>query len=284
MKTRPFSNSLDGFHTSPTAQRADELVREFFDTVNSADTTRIDKVLARNALSYDAHGTRSRTGVKRYYDELRRSFSDLHFQVHENIGVLVEDDLVALRTVVSGVHSGDYAGIAATGQLIETSASHIFRVRDGQIVEHWQVIDSYRILVAIGAIPRAANTFQKEILRVAESPGGLFQERLGSEFGTGDAPLISGDESRRIVTRLYERIIATGNADQAEMVADGYVQNSGWTPDGRAAFVSALVISRGAMPDGRALQAHMVAEHNRVASMSVWDGTLTPVAATPSTS
>lgn len=28
------------------------------------------------------------------------------------------------------------------------------------------------------------------------------------------------------------------------------------------------------MPDGRAVQTHMVAENNRVASRSVWDGTL----------
>ena len=59
------------------------------------------------------------------------------------------------------------------------------------------------------------------------------------------------------------------------MVADDYIQNSGWTLDGRAAFSSAIAISRGAMPDGRALQTHMVVENNRVASRSVWDGTLT---------
>jgi len=60
----------------------------------------------------------------------------------------------------------------------------------------------------------------------------------------------------------------------ADIVAEGYIQNSGWTPDGRAAFASAIAISRGAMPDGRALQTHMVAENNRLASRSVWDGTI----------
>ena len=59
------------------------------------------------------------------------------------------------------------------------------------------------------------------------------------------------------------------------MVAEGYIQNSGWTPDGRAAFASAIVINRGAMPDGRAIQTHIVAENNRLASRSVWDGTIT---------
>jgi hypothetical protein len=48
----------------------------------------------------------------------------LHFQVHENIGVLVENDLVALRTIVTGVHTGDYADVPATGRQIQTSVSH----------------------------------------------------------------------------------------------------------------------------------------------------------------
>ena len=81
--------------------------------------------------------------------------------------------------------------------------------------------------------------------------------------------------SRAVVRRLYDGVIATGRAEDADMVADDYIQNSGWTPDGRSAFASALAISRGAMPDGRALQTHMVAENNRLASRSVWDGTIT---------
>ena len=75
--------------------------------------------------------------------------------------------------------------------------------------------------------------------------------------------------------RLYDGVISTGRAEDVDALAEDYIQNSGWTPDGRAAFASALVISRGAMPDGRALQTHVVAENNRVASRSVWDGTIT---------
>jgi predicted ester cyclase len=69
-------------------------------------------------------GVRSRTATKKYYADLRNSFSELHFQVHENIGVLVENDLVALRTIVTGVHTGDYADVPATGRQIQTSVSH----------------------------------------------------------------------------------------------------------------------------------------------------------------
>jgi predicted ester cyclase len=266
--------SLEGFHESPAAQRADELVRALFTAVNADDAARVDELLARSFLSYDVHGTRSRTGLKRYYSDLRQSFSELQLEVHENVGVLVEGDLVALRTIITGTHTGDYAGVAATGSPIQTSASHFFRVRDDQLVEHWQVVDTYRILVAIGAIPGVASTFQEQVLRVPASPGGLFQERLGSEFGRAVGRPITREESRAVVRRLYDGVLSTGRAEDGDMLAADYVQNSGWTPDGPAA-IAALVISRGAMPDGRALQTHMVAENNRVASRSVWDGTIT---------
>ena len=49
----------------------------------------------------------------------------------------------------------------------------------------------------------------------------------------------------------------------------------GWTPDGRDVFAKALAISRGAMPDGLALQTHVVAEGNRISSRSAWDGIVT---------
>jgi predicted ester cyclase len=267
--------SLDGFHATATAERADELVRTFFDAVNAGDEARTDELVDRAFLSYDLQGVRSRTGLKRDYSELRRSFSELRFEVHENVGVLVEGDLVALRTIITGTHAGDYAGVAATGSRIQTSASHIFRVRDDRLVEHWPVLDTYRILAAIGAIPAVAKVFQEQVLRVAPSPDGLFPERPGTEFGRSAGRPVTREESRAVVRRLYDGVIATGRAEDADAVAADYIQNSGWTPDGRDAFVSALAISRGAMPDGRALQTHMVAENDRVASRSVWDGTIT---------
>jgi predicted ester cyclase len=275
MSTATTVTTLDGFHATPGAQRNDELVRAFFNAVNADDEARVDELLDRGFLSYDLRGTRSRTGLKRYHSDLRRSFSDLRFDVHENVGVLVEGDMVALRTIVTGTHTGDYAGVAATGNTIQTSASHIFRAREDRLVEHWPVVDTYRTLVAIGAIPGVASVFQEQILGVPASPGGLFQERPGTEFGRGAGRAITREESRAAARRLYDGVIATGRADDVDMVAEGYIQNSGWTPDGRRAFASALVINRGAMPDGRAIQTHIVAENNRLASRSVWDGTIT---------
>jgi predicted ester cyclase len=266
--------SLDNFHATATAQRFDELARAYVDAVNAADDAALDTVLARTFMSYSYDGARSRTATKKAYASLRDSFSDLRLEVHENVGVLVEDDLVALRTIITGTHSGDYAGVAATGREIQTSASHFFRVRDDQFVEHWQVIDTYRILVMIGRIPGVGATFQ-QMLGVPEAPEGIFQERLGTAF---DAPragrAITREESRAVGRRLYDGAITTGVATDVDALAEDYIQNTGWTPDGRSYFGNGWAVGRGAMPDGLAVQTHVVAENDRVATINVWDGTV----------
>ena len=274
MTQRPHT-SLDGFHATRSAQRADELVRAFFDALNTGNEAGMDTALARNFQSYSVDGARSRTGLKKYFAGLRRAFSDFRYEVHENVGVLVENDLIALRTIITGTHSGEYAGVAATGKAIQTSASHVFRVRDDQLVEHWQVLDTYRILVRLGVVPGVAATFQ-QVLGVPPSPDGIFVEKLGTAF---DAPRkgkpVTREESRAVGRRLYDGAITTGKAEDVEALSDAYIQNTGWTPDGSANFGNAWAVGRGGMPDGLAIQTLVVAENDRVATISNWDGTVT---------
>jgi len=267
--------SLDNFHETATAQRSDELARAYVHAINAADDAALDTVLARTFLSYAFDGVRSRTATKKYYESLRNSFSDLQLQVHENIGVLVENDMVALRTIITGTHTGDYAGVTATGRQIQTSASHFFRVRDDQLVEQWQVLDTYRILVKIGRIPGVGAAFQ-QMRGGPQAPDGIFGERPGTDFNAArTGRRITREESRAVGRRLYDGAITTGIASDVDALAEDYIQNTGWTPDGRSYFGNGWAIGRGAMPDGLAVQTHVVAENDRVASISLWDGTVT---------
>jgi predicted ester cyclase len=267
-------SSLDGFHHTENAQKADELVRSFVTAIDTQDYAGLDNILARNFESYDKDGVRSRTALKKYYQDLHASFSDLHFGVHENVGVLVDGDLVAFRTTMTGTHTGDYAGVSATGKPIQTSVSHFFRVRDGRLVEHWQVVDTYRILAQIGRIPGVAGMVQQQ-LGVPPAPDGVFVEKPGTEFGaTRTGRLGTTEESRAVGQRLFDGVISTGNPADVDALATDYIQNTGWTPDGREAFGKAWAASRAGMPGGKAVQTLTVAENDRVATISVWDGTM----------
>jgi hypothetical protein len=75
-----------------------------------------------------------------------------------------------------------------------------------------------------------ASRFQEQVLGVQPSPGGLFEERLGTEFGAPAGRPITGDESRAVVRRLNDGVMATGRAEDVEMLAEGLHPELGLDP------------------------------------------------------
>jgi steroid delta-isomerase-like uncharacterized protein len=54
---------------------------------------------------------------------------------------LAEDDRVAASFAYEGTHQGLYYGVAPTGKRLFFTSCDIFRVADGQIIEHWGMGD-----------------------------------------------------------------------------------------------------------------------------------------------
>ena len=71
-------------------------------------------------------------------------------EIHDQIA---QGDVVANRVTWQGVHSGNLAGVPATGRPIELRGINMFRVRDGRVVAQWAELDMLGLLQQIGAIP-----------------------------------------------------------------------------------------------------------------------------------
>jgi steroid delta-isomerase-like uncharacterized protein len=71
--------------------------------------------------------------------------------------VIAEDDRIVVRWTNSGTHVGEFAGIPATGRTFTISGIDIYRVADGQLCEHWHVIDQLSMLGQLGLLPEAAD-------------------------------------------------------------------------------------------------------------------------------
>ena len=54
---------------------------------------------------------------------------------------LAERDLVATRKTLRGTHLGELWDLPATGNRIAFEFIDIFRIKDGQLVEHWTSMD-----------------------------------------------------------------------------------------------------------------------------------------------
>ena len=59
---------------------------------------------------------------------------------------LAEGDKVVLRCIHSGVHTGTFFGVPATGRSFAYKQMHIIRVAEGKGVEHWAVRDDATLM------------------------------------------------------------------------------------------------------------------------------------------
>ena len=82
-------------------------------------------------------------GIAMYMEALDRAFSDQRWQMHD---VLADGDKVVLRCTHSGVHTGTYFGLPATGRPFSYQQMHIVRIVDGRATDHWAVRDDAALM------------------------------------------------------------------------------------------------------------------------------------------
>jgi steroid delta-isomerase-like uncharacterized protein len=94
-----------------------------------------------------------KAGVKALVGALRSAFPDFKITIDFDIA---EGDLVASYGTTTGTMKGDFAGMPASGKTAKWSAMHVVRIKDGKIVEHWQVQDQMSMLQQLGFMPEPA--------------------------------------------------------------------------------------------------------------------------------
>ena len=131
------------------------LIRRYFEAIDandSSDWSLIDEFVAEDFVAHNPPAPGAgldREGLKQAAELFRVATPG----IHEIPLQVAEGDLVVSRIVGRGVHAGELMGIPATNKQVETEGIAIHRVRDGQIVEYWSVVDVAHILQQIGVLP-----------------------------------------------------------------------------------------------------------------------------------
>ncbi len=100
--------------------------------------------------SEDIHGA---AGLRGMVEEYRRVLAGMTVTIEDQ---LAEDDKVATRFTIRGVHEGEFMGAAPTGREIAFGGVTISVCREGRIVEEWEETDTVGLLAQIGALPESA--------------------------------------------------------------------------------------------------------------------------------
>jgi steroid delta-isomerase-like uncharacterized protein len=79
-----------------------------------------------------------RQPLKEVLPRMAQGLKDPRFDIED---VIAEGDRVAVRLTARATHVGDYMGMPASGNRYAIPEIHIFRIRDGQVSEHWHAFD-----------------------------------------------------------------------------------------------------------------------------------------------
>ena len=109
------------------------------------DEGALREVISDQCVNHEAPaGTPPGSGaIAMFMDMLDRAFSEQRWQIDD---VVAEGDKVVLRCTHSGVHTGDYFGMPATGRTFAYKQMHIIRMVEGKGVEHWAVRDDAALM------------------------------------------------------------------------------------------------------------------------------------------
>ncbi len=129
-----------------------DLVRRIYEeALNKRDLEVLDELVAENYIENDplpGQGT-GRDGMKDRYRMLVQAL-DPQFTIED---VIAEGDRVAVRWSNSGSHVGELFGIPPTGRSFSIAGVDIYRLQGGTVVEHWDVVDMYGLMMQLGLLP-----------------------------------------------------------------------------------------------------------------------------------
>jgi steroid delta-isomerase-like uncharacterized protein len=130
------------------------LTRRIYDQV--LNDRRLEEIGELVVAAYDEHDPlpdqrEGRDGLK---DRVRMLVEGLAptFTVED---IVAEGDRVVVRWTNSGRHVGDFLGMPPTGHSYAIAGIDIYRIEDGQLAEHWHVIDQLAMLQQLGLVPAA---------------------------------------------------------------------------------------------------------------------------------
>jgi steroid delta-isomerase-like uncharacterized protein len=109
------------------------------------DEDRLRDVISDQFFNHEApEGTPPGLGaITMFMHLLNNAFSDQRWEIHD---VIAEGDKVVLHSTHSGVHTGDFFGVPASGRSFAYKQMHIIRFQDGKGIEHWAVRDDASLM------------------------------------------------------------------------------------------------------------------------------------------
>ena len=128
-----------------------KLYRDCLETmVNQRQPAAADRCFTENFIEHNPNLPQGLAGRKEFVARLLAGFSDYHGEIQD---MLAEGDRLVVRTLWTGTQDGPFLGLPPSGRKVRFATADFFRIDNGKLAEHWDVVDSLPRAVALGLVP-----------------------------------------------------------------------------------------------------------------------------------
>ena len=90
-----------------------------------------------------------REQIERIYRLWFTAFPDLGFETSE---VIIDGHTAVLLASITGTHTGDFFGLAATGRRVQFGSAFVYKLHECEIAHERRILDFTGVLVQVGVL------------------------------------------------------------------------------------------------------------------------------------
>jgi len=113
------------------------------------DLDAVDKYVRPDYIQHNPLVKQGAAGFKEFFSAWFAAAPDWNYTLKK---IVAEGNEVWVYGSYSGTLKKEWLGIPGTGQKYAFDAVDIFRIKDGKLAEHWDVMDIYMLFKQLGAI------------------------------------------------------------------------------------------------------------------------------------
>jgi steroid delta-isomerase-like uncharacterized protein len=133
-----------------TAQKNKQVLSNFGEEVfGKKELSNLANYMHENYIQHNPLVPQGLTGFKQFFADWFNAVPDWSYNLTK---IVAEGDTVWAYGTYTGTQKGDWLGIPATHKSYSMAAVDIFRIQDGKLAEHWDVLDTYGLFKQLGVI------------------------------------------------------------------------------------------------------------------------------------
>jgi steroid delta-isomerase-like uncharacterized protein len=131
-------------------ERNKTIIRSFIEEIfNEHNLSSIEKYFGNETVEGSPQARKSGEGFKLMLTEFFKAFPDWRANIEH---IVAENNLVMIFLIGSGTHKGEFRGTPATNKSVNIKSADLYKIEDGIITGHWDVVDQLNLLKQTGSL------------------------------------------------------------------------------------------------------------------------------------